>query len=68
MKTDEDTSKVPKKPTCLRHKLFKPIKPIFWPIQFLWGKFKNFKNKYLIKNKKETEKPTETEFSEEYVV
>ncbi|XP_029343333.1 uncharacterized protein LOC100169619 isoform X2 [Acyrthosiphon pisum] len=66
---DEDTAKIPKKSTSLRHKfIIKPIKSIFWPVRFLWGKFKNFKNKGQNKNKKvKPGKPIVSESSEEYV-
>ncbi|CAI6345464.1 unnamed protein product [Macrosiphum euphorbiae] len=40
---DEDTPKIPEKPTSLRHKfIIKPIKSIFSAIRSLWRKFKNF--------------------------
>jgi len=67
MNTDEDTAKVPGKPISLRHKIVKPIKWMFSPIQFLWRKFKNVMNKYLIENKKQTAKPEKSEFSGENV-
>lgn len=61
MKPDEDTPVEPEKPTGLRHKLFRRIKSIFWPIRFLWGKFRNLKNKVQNRYKKTTATPAESE-------
>ncbi|XP_026806554.1 uncharacterized protein LOC113549446 [Rhopalosiphum maidis] len=53
---DPDNSEMEsEKPNGLRQKFFRPIRFIFWPVRFLWGKFKNLKNKLQQNNNMETE-------------
>lgn len=57
MNPNEYTAVESEKPKGIRHKVFKRIKSVFWPIRFLWGKFKNLKKR----NKKITEKSAASE-------
>ncbi|XP_022167187.1 uncharacterized protein LOC111031510 isoform X2 [Myzus persicae] len=51
MNLDEDTAVEPVKPPGLHQKILKRIKSVFWPIRFVYGKFKNLKNKVQNRNK-----------------
>jgi len=67
MDPDDDTAKLLDKTTYNISQIFlMPIKVIFWPFRFLWGKFKNSKiNKAQENKKKATKKPINEEYNEE---
>lgn len=56
MNPDDETEIELEKPNGLRQKIVRPIKYFFWPMRYVFNKYKNFMNKVLNKYNKRKEK------------